>query len=270
MKMSFFLPVAVVALLASVTACSGGSDVYVGENPSGQMSASSSNCILAVGEDVCSNLGKFGSPRPPPETVDTLLAVIDFGAVAFDAASSMMRSCGSILDDLRIPRPQLALETEPPTAPAPRDIGRMATSYCDAASTAIGVRLQGQSPAITVTSSAPTCTTRPLASDASHACGTAAAVPRQSCAPPTVSVDVGATPSAEHLALKATLEKHLPAVYGHKARLEQLAALASKMSGSLDSLQPSCIPSLSQMAMTSVTLTSDAAAAAGKILTAMQ
>lgn len=272
MKMNFFLPIAVVGLLTSVSGCSGGSDVYVGEKPSDQRSASSSTCVIAIGEDVCANLSKFAAPAPAPETVDAILAVMDFGAGAFDAASAMMRSCGSILDELQIRRPQPAASTEPPPAPSPLDIGRMATSYCDAASAAIRDRLQGATPAIGITLQASPCTPIPLATDSSHACGTSAAVPRRSCAAPTVTVEIGAAPSAERRALKATLEKHLPGIYGAKSKLDLLAALSTKLTGGTDdlaSLQPACTQSLTQMVSTSVTLTSNAVEAAGKIVAAM-
>lgn len=267
MKMVSSTAAALVASIVALTGCSGGGDVYVGEKPSDQQSASSTGCIMAVDEDVCANTAKYASPPPSPETIDTILAVVDFGAIAVDSASVMMRACGSILDELQIQRPQPAPTTEPPGAPSLLDIGRMAASYCDAASTAIRVRLQGASPTITVSTPPAACTSR------SHACGTSGAAKRQSCTAPEVTVDVGAAPTPEQLALRATLEKHLPAVLASKGELEQMVNLSGKISGNasaIATLSPSCTVTLASTISTSATLAQNAAEAAGRVFMATQ
>lgn len=267
MKIVTCTAVALVGSIVALAGCSGGGDVYVGEKPSDQRSASSTGCIMDVDEDVCADTAKYASPPPSSETVDTILAVVDFGAIAVESASVMMRACGSILDALQIQRPLPAPTTEPPGAPSLLDIGRMAVSYCDAASTAIRVRLQGASPAITVSFPTPACSYR------SRACGTGSALTRRSCADATVTVDVGASPSPERLALRATLEKHLPAVLATKAELEQMVNLSGKISSNasaLGTLSASCTQTLANTVTTSATLAQNATEAAGKIFMATQ
>lgn len=267
MKIVSSTAVALVGPIVVLAGCSGGGDVYVGEKPSDQQSASSTGCIMAVDEDVCADTAKYASPPPSPETIDAILAVVDFGAIAVESASVMMRACGSILDELQIQRPRPEPTTAPPGAPSMLDIGRMATSYCDAASTAIRVRLKGGAPTITVSAPPPACTSR------SHACGTSAAPKRQSCTDSAVTVDVGAAPTPEQLALRAALEKHLPAVLASKGELEQMVNLSGKISGkasAIGTLSPSCTATLASTISTSATLAQNAAEAAGRVFMATQ
>lgn len=239
------LPFVAVPLLA----CSGGDDVYVTPDEStNQKSATSADCIVAPGEDVCANLTKYSAETPAPATIDTIRAVVDFTAVAMNSASSLMQACGSIDDDLLIPRPQGRNPSAQPGSPQWLD--DLVTVYCDHAIDAIRGRAQG----LTIVIAPPVCTTAP---EPGAACGSGATPLRQRCDPPKVTVTPSPGAPPEQLVMAKTLERNIPAVLAIKADIERLASLTETISGNVSSLttvQPSCTATFAQMATHSTTL----------------
>lgn len=255
------LPLAAVPLLV---ACSGGDDVYVTspDGPTDQNSAAS-QCIIVPGEDVCANLAKYSSQTPPDRTIDTIRALLELGRVAMSSATSLVHACASILDDLRIQRPQV---TTPGVAGSPQWLADASKTYCDTAATAI--RAQGTGLKVSVVSGECTMKTGPA-----PACGSRSNLPREECPLPRIAVEVPPGASPDQVALAKTLEKNLPEAHRSKASLKEAADATGRITGSADSiadLQASCVASFTQLATYSTNLVSSAASSAGTLLSAVQ
>lgn len=254
MKTGSLLALSLALAVGPLAGCSGGDDVYIrGERTAARETGLT--CVVGSGETACIALASQPFP-PTPRTLDGIVALVDMHHISRRAVGGLERACGSILDDLGVPRP----------AAAPDDDLRISVErVCDAAAAAIRARRAG----ITIEPSPATCGPPP---DRAPESGLVCASPEPKCLSASVLVWPGADRSPQSLALVATLERNLPAVLSTKTDVARLAELARRLQPDLAAaeLEAACVVGIVQMTMIATELTAAAVRVSGSVLATLQ
>lgn len=230
--------------------CSSGDDVYV-ETQGAQISAL---CTLAPGDDVCARdwsaipLANRAAATALAETAVTL------AGIARDALEVLDAACGQVLVDLAV--------TPPSTAPA------TARARARASCTAAAAQLETVSAGVVTVQAAPAvCTQTPRS-----ACARPGARPLKTCAPPTVSIDVGDRATAADRRIAAALQNSLGRVLHAHSDVEAAAAFSSEITGNANEIQElsaECVPPLLRLTVSANEEIQEANELAGLILAAV-